>query len=285
MEAHGGRIWAESGGPGLGTRVAFTIPAVEESKNDVAPEPEAIPDPQQRTDGGETRILSVDDDPQMLWFIRRTLSEFGHALTVTGNPGDIERLIQAEDPHLILLDLIMPGVDGFELLNRIPEFTDAPVIILSGYANDRIIAEAFEFGAADYILKPFSPTELDARIRATIRRLAPRGKTRPPEQYAMGALAINYEDREVVLADMPVQVTPTEYRLLHELSTNAGRVMTYEQLLRRIWGPNNSGDARLVRGIVKSLRRKLGEDAKSPTYIHTVPRVGYRMTESRPPGA
>ena len=152
---------------------------------------------------------------------------------------------------------------------------DLPVIFISGYGRDQTIAKALEAGAADYVVKPFSPTDLVARIQAALR-----GRATPPEPYRLGDLAIHYEERQVTVAGRPVQLTVTEYDLLRALSVNAGRVLTHEFLLRRVWGPQNSGDARLVRAFVKKLRRKLGDVATSPAYIVTEPRVGYRMAKA-----
>ena len=175
---------------------------------------------------------------------------------------------------------MLPGVDGIELLKPIFQITDAPVIFLSGRDGERDVVRAFEMGADDYIVKPFSPTELAARIEAVLRRRAASDRTRTHEPYALGDLTINYPERRVTVAGSPVQLTATEYKLLFELSVNAGQVLTQDQLLRRIWGPDYSGDSHLLRSFVKKLRRKLKDDANSPTYIFTEPRVGYRMAKT-----
>ena len=273
VEAHGGRIWAESGGRGLGTRFIFTIPAVHEAANGSAPGA----GPMAR---GTARVLAVDDEPQMLRLVRNTLSDAGYTPIVTGDPDEALRLIEVEKPDLILLDLMLPGVDGIELLKPIFQITDAPVIFLSGRDGERDIVRAFDMGADDYIVKPFSPTELAARIEAVLRRRAASDRSRTHEPYALGDLTINYAERRVTVAGCPVQLTATEYKLLFELSVNAGQVLTQDQLLRRIWGPDYSGDSRLLRSFVKKLRRKLKDDANSPTYIFTEPRVGYRMAKT-----
>ena len=190
---------------------------------------------------------------------------------MTGDPEDVPRLIETKKPALVLLDLVLPGTDGIALMERVPELADLPVIFISGYGRDQTIAKALEAGAVDYVVKPFSPTELVARIQAALR-----GRATPPEPYRLGDLAIDYEERRVTVAGWPVPLTVTEYDLLRELSVNAGRVLTHAYLLRRVWGPQHSGDARLVRAFVKKLRRKLGDAAASPAYIVTEPRVGYR---------
>ena len=273
VEAHGGRIWAESEGPGLGTRFTFTIPAAYEAANGSAPGPA----PMAR---GRARVLAVDDEPQMLRLVRNTLSDAGYTPIVTGDPDEALRLIEVEKPDLILLDLMLPGADGIELMKPIFQITDAPVIFLSGRDGERDVVRAFEAGADDYIVKPFSPTELAARIEAVLRRRAASDRSRTHEPYALGDLTINYVERRVTVAGCPVQLTATEYKLLFELSVNAGQVLTQDQLLRRIWGPDYSGDSRLLRSFVKKLRRKLNDDANSPRYIFTEPRVGYRMAKT-----
>ena len=138
---------------------------------------------------------------------------------------------------------------------------------------------AFELGAADYVVKPFTPTELVARIKAALRRRASPDRDAPSEPFVLGDLTIDYADRVVTVAGRQVQLSDTEYRMLFELSAAAGRALTHEQLLRMVWGPMYSSDPRLVRQYVKMLRRKLSDDAKSPSYIFTEKRVGYRMAK------
>ena len=163
VEAHGGRIWARSDGPGLGARFAFTIPVVEEVVNVSANTAHRLSAGSGQTAPEGTRILVVDDDPQILRYVKSTLSDAGYTPIVTGDPRDVERVIEVEKPRLFLLDLMLPGTDGFELMRRISAITDAPVIFLSARSEDHIIERAFETGAADYVVKPFSPTELLAR--------------------------------------------------------------------------------------------------------------------------
>jgi DNA-binding response OmpR family regulator/signal transduction histidine kinase len=271
VEAHGGRIRAESAGPGLGARFTFTLPAAGD-------EPAAAP----RAGGPERaalrgherrRVLVLDDDPLMLRFVRDALTRAGWTALPTGDPRELGGLIEAERPDLVLLDLVLPGTDGIDLMKRIPELAELPVIFISGYGNDETIARALELGAADYIVKPFSPTELVARIRAALRR---RDR---PEAFALGELRIRYDQRRVTVAGRGIELTATEYELLRVLSQNAGRVLTHDRLLRAVWhrrGDHNPGP---VRTYVKKLRHKLGDDAASPAYILTERGVGYRMPE------
>ena len=274
---HGGRIWAESDGPGLGSRFIFTVLAAEET----TARPAIAPPLEREADNRRTRVLAVDDDPQTLRYVRDILSRAGYAPIVTGDPGQVARLVDEEHPHLVLLDLMLPGSDGIELMKEILHTTDVPVIFLSVYGQDETIARAFDAGAADYVVKPFSPTELAARIRAALRKRSVPELAEPAEPYSLGDLTVEYGERRVAIAGRPVELTPNEFRLLAELTANAGRVMTHRQLLLRVWGAGHSSDSGPVRNIVARLRRKLGDDANDPTYILSEPRVGYRVP--RPP--
>ena len=268
VEAHGGRIWADSGGEGTGTRFVFTIPTVDEAANRVVTDSTPV-----SVDSGEAptkraRILAIDDDPQILRYVRNTLSEAGYTPIVTGDPNEVHQLLKAEDPDLVLLNLVLPGTDGFDLMKRIPNVFRIPVIFLSGRGEDRYVARAFEMGAADYIVKPFSPAELLARISAALRKQTVAQQSAP---YVLGDLIINYVERSVTVAGNPVQLTPTEYKLLVELSSKAGHVMPHDDLLQRVWGQDHLGNQHLLRSFVKSIRRKLGDDARNPLYIITEP--------------
>ena len=271
VEAHGGRIWAESDGPGLGARFTFTIPVAQDAAIGAA-------NLLVRSSRSEReRILAVDDDPQTLRHVRDALTNAGYAPVVTGDPEEALSLVEANDPHLVLLDLMLPGTDGIELMRGILEMADVPVIFLSAYGQEETIARAFENGADDYVVKPFSPMELVARIKAALRKREAPEWAEPSEPFVLGELAVDYAERRVTLAGRPVQLTAIEYGLLFELSVNAGRVLTYDRLLRRVWGLRRSGDSRRVRTAAKQLRRKLGDDANNPIYILNEPSVGYRM--------
>ena len=273
VEAHGGRIWAESDGPGLGARFTFTIPVAQDAAIGAA----NLLVRSSRVERERTRILAVDDDPQTLRHVRDALTNAGYVPVVTGDPEEALSLVEANDPHLVLLDLMLPGTDGIELMRGILDMADVPVIFLSAYGQEETIARAFENGADDYVVKPFSPTELVARIKAALRKREAPEWAEPSEPYVLGELTIDYAERRVTLAGRLVQMTAIEYGLLFELSANAGRVLTYDRLLQRVWGLRRSGDSRRVRTAAKQLRRKLGDDANNPTYILNEPRVGYRM--------
>ncbi len=277
VEAHGGRIWAESDGEERGTRVTFTIPEAAAAVRDSAGDTAAV------RSGDQSRILAVDDEPQALWLLRNILSEHGYKPFGTGNPDEMMRLLEVEQPHLVLLDLMVPGTSGFELMSRIRQMSDVPVIFLSANDQEENVVKALSMGADDYIVKPFSSTELVARVEASLRKRRAVGATMPRQPFKLEGLVINYTDRSVTVSGHPVQLSATEYKLLFELSINAGRVLTRDQILQRVWGAEHySGEGDLLRSTVRNLRRKLGDDARRPRYIFTEPRVGYRMAKPQP---
>ena len=263
VETHGGRIWAESDGPGLGARFTFTIPVAQGAAIGAA----HLPVRSRRTERERTRILAVDDDPQTLRYVRDALTNAGYAPIVTGDPQEATSLVRANDPGLVLLDLMLPGTDGMELMKEIREVSDVPVIFLSVNGQEEIIARAFEMGADDYVVKPFSPTELVARIKAALRKREAPEWAEPSEPYVFGELTIDYAERRVTLAGRPVQLTAIEYGLLFELSANAGRVMTYDRLLQRVWGLRGSGDSRRVRTRRQAAPPQAGRRRQQP-HLH-----------------
>ena len=178
----------------------------------------------------------------------------------------------------MLLDLLLPGTGGIELMARVPELADLPVIFLSAYGRDETIVKALDAGAADYVVKPFSPTELTARVRAALRRRA------DPEPFRLGELAVRYDERRVTLAGRPLELTLTESELLRVLSLNAGRAMAFDTLVRQAWGGRHadSPDPQLVRAVARRLRRKLGDDAARPDYI--LNERGGRLPDASTPG-
>lgn len=247
------------------------------------PAPALVPDPYQTdTPSGQPdaewfRILVIGDDPRMLQYTNSTLAEAGYTVIVTRDPDETGLLIEVEKPHLILLELTLSRSEKFGLIERISGITAAPIIFLSSQPGEQDAAEAFEAGATDCIMVPFSATELVARIRAALRRGASDSRAGIREPYVLKDLTINYNERRVYLADQPVQLTVTEYRLLFELSINAGRVLTHAHLLRQVWDASSRPDIRVLRAFVKNLRRKLEDDFRDPAYIFTESRVGYQM--------
>ena len=275
VEAHGGRIWAESAGLGQGSRFTFTLPVADDAQERTARGPAPRRPRPSLEMHHQIPIVVCDDDPQMLRYVRNALTAAGYAAFGTGDPKELPDLLRMRSPRLVLLDLVLPGADGIELMQRIPELADVPTIFVSAYGRDETIVKALDAGAADYIVKPFSPSELTARVRAALRRTA------EPEPFVIGQLTIHYDRRRVIVAGQQVELTATEYELLRVLSMNAGRVLTYDSLLRQAWRgeSRSSRDRKLVHALVRRLRLKLGEDAAATTYIQNERGVGYRMLE------
>ena len=222
VEAHGGRIWAESDGLGLGARFTFTIPVAVERETRIPrldpgrglPCSSRVLDagPIKGTGGGTMTLRPFGT-------FANALVRAGYVPLVTGDPAEVLSLVETERPNLILLDLALPGTDGIELMIEIAELTDAPVIFLSAYGREENISQALDMGAVDYIVKPFSPVELAARIRAALRK---RDFMEPLPPFVLEDLTINYTDRRVTLAGDALQLTAIEYRTLVELASNAG---------------------------------------------------------------
>jgi PAS domain S-box-containing protein len=279
VEAHGGRIWAESPGLGAGTAFSFTLPitmgAATGRSIDTTQRAELLG--RVHRAGERTRILAVDDDPRILRYLERTLEEAGYSVLTSSDPGQVAALVEMEEPDLLLLDLMMPGIGGFELLKQVREFSGVPVIFVSARNRGEDTVQALHMGADDFITKPFSPSELLARIEATLRRrvLSDQMEVRPT--LVLNDLTVNFVQRQVTVKGQPVSLSATEYKILYELASHAGMVLTHGQILQRVWGPEYSGETELVRSFIRNLRRKLGDEARNPRYIFTEPQVGYRM--------
>lgn len=221
------------------------------------------------------RILVVDDEIE----IRRALKT-----GLTGHDFDVEAVATGEEalasasswrPDLVLLDLGLPGIDGFETLNRLRQASRAAVIVLSVMADERDKVRALDLGADDYLVKPFGLDELLARIRAVMRRQA--DVAAGAATVKVGDLEIDLGNRLVTVAGREVHLTPTEYELLRYLAVHAGKLVTHTILLREVWGAYAVGEPQNTRYVVAQIRRKLGDDPAQPKYIATEPGVGYRL--------
>src|SRR5262245_1325349 len=223
------------------------------------------------------RVLVVDDEPQMLRSLRLILAGHGYDV-VTAASGELAlEEIGRRLPDVILLDLMMPGIDGLEVCRRVRERSEVPVIVLSAQGAEPVKVQALDLGADDYLTKPFGADELMARLRVALRHAA---NTRGGAVFEMDGLRVDFDRRQVQVLGREIALTPKEYDVLKYLVTNAGRVLTDTLSLRAVWGPEYAAETQYLRNIVLSLRRKLEPDPTHPTYILTEPGVGYRFRTS-----
>ncbi len=221
------------------------------------------------------RILVVDDEPKYARAIRAILTAKGYEV-LTADDGRVALEVAArEQPHLVLLDVRMPRLDGYEACRRLREFSTAPVIMLTAMAETADKVKGLELGADDYMTKPFSTEELVARVKAALRRSESTTPTESPATRCLGALCIDFVQQRVYVNDREVSLTATEYRLLREFVQHAEHVLSAEYLLNQVWGPGYEGEERLVWREIHRLRQKLAPDPGGPQYIFTRPGSGY----------
>jgi two-component system KDP operon response regulator KdpE len=238
-------------------------------------------------------VLVVDDEERMAHFVRLNLEQDGFHVVEAYRGLDAIQKMRDSMPDLILLDVMMPDIDGFEALQMIREFSSVPVIMLTAKGEEEDKVRGLELGADDYITKPFSPRELTSRVKAVMRR-AEMGTASPSHEMidVDDRLKIDFGKREVWVDGEIVKLRPTEYRLLYHLVQNAGWVLTYDQLLAKVWGYEYRDEPHYVRLYINYLRQKLEPDLANPRYIFTERGVGYRFVDfkrdkggQRPPSA
>lgn len=226
---------------------------------------------------GKTRALVVEDDPNIVDLIRSNLAVRGFDTVVSADGARALQLLDTEEPDIVLLDLMLPEADGFELCRLMRERSSVAIIVVSARGGERDKVTALNMGADDYMTKPFSIEELLARITATLRRTRPQAPSDiVPQLIVIGELRIDLANEEVFRQGDRVHLTPTEFALLRELVTNRGKLLTHAQLLRRVWGHGYETETEYVRVYVRRLRAKL-EDDGGPPLILTQPRAGYRL--------
>ncbi len=226
---------------------------------------------------GRTRALVVEDDPNIVDLIRSNLSVRGFDTVVSTDGMRALQLLDTEAPDIVLLDLMLPEADGFELCKQIRERSGVAIIVVSARGGERDKVTALNMGADDYMTKPFSIEELLARIAATLRRTRPAAQpATAPQLVTIGDLRIDLSAEQVFRSGELVHLTPTEFALLRELVTNRGKLLTHAHLLRRVWGHGYETETEYVRVYVRRLRAKLEDDGGSPLIL-TQPRAGYRL--------
>ena len=221
------------------------------------------------------RILVVDDEPRYVRLIRFNLEAQGYRVTCATTGEEALSALAVEVPDLVLLDIMLPGQDGFEVCSHIREVSTVPIIMLTARGTEQDRVKGLRLGADDYVVKPFSSQELLARVEAVLRRArmaeAPRGAV----SFASAGLRVDFLTRRVMLNGREVRLSPTEYRLLHYLVVNAGRTVTQDELLEKVWGAGYRDEHEVLRVAVWRMRQKLEDDPQHPRLVTTVPGVGY----------
>lgn len=227
---------------------------------------------------GKVRILVVDDEPRYVWAIKANLEAREYEVLTAEEGETAIELAVTEEPDLIVLDIRMPGMDGYEVCRRIREFSTVPIIMLTALAQDADKVKGLDIGADDYVTKPFSAKELLARVRAALRRAELSQWKEPAPVFQIAELRIDLAHQQVFVREEGVSLTPLEYRLLCELARYTDRVLVPEYLLEKVWGEGYEGEDRLVRQAIHRLRSKVEPDPRNPQYIHTRRGLGYVLS-------
>ena len=223
------------------------------------------------------RVIVVDDDPRIVKFLTLRLKASGYEVLTANSGLEALELVQAQEPDLLVLDVVMPGMDGFETLRRVRAVSSVPVIILSAKEASTDKVKGLELGADDYLAKPFSPDELVARIEAVKRRQAPSYQRKIVDFINLGNITVNLKKHLVVMGEEQIPLTRIEWLLLSELARNAGKLMLYGELLAKVWGPEYRDDVQILRTWISRLRNKIERDPGHPEIIRTVPKTGYMI--------
>jgi len=227
-------------------------------------------------------VLVVDDDVRMLRMMRRILELEGYRIVTAGNAEAALDVFDRETPDLVLLDVMMPGMDGFTACQQIREFSQLPIIMVTARSIDEEKVRGLDSGADDYVTKPFSASELTARVRAILRRATLRNEI-PEPILKCGDLVIDFGRQRVTLDGQYLNLTATEYRLLSYLARNADRILTPNQILEKVWGEKYLGETNLLQANIARLRKRLKDSAKKPRYILTRPGIGYMLVKKPEP--
>jgi len=225
----------------------------------------------------KTRILVVDDELSIIKFLRATLKAENYEALAAMDGAEALQTIEMELPDLVILDIMMPKVDGFEVCRRLREWSQIPIIMLSARGDEGDKVKCLELGADDYVTKPFGASELVARVKAVLRRTEAAHVIPTQPSFTSGDIKINFVERRVTVAEREVKLTPTEYKLLQELVLNVNKVLTHSMLLGKVWGPDYGEEREYLRVFIGRLRRQLEPKPENPQYIISIPGVGYQF--------
>jgi DNA-binding response OmpR family regulator len=224
-------------------------------------------------------ILLVDDEPHVVKLVKANLESSGYRVLSASDGEQALEMVRREVPDLVLLDIMLPKIDGYATCTKIREFSTVPVIMLTARSTEVDLVHGFEVGADDYITKPFGAGELLMRVQAVLRRSKWPEEILSRQQFKAGPIEIDFAQHRVKTGGREVRLTPTEYRLLAYLASNANRVVTHRELLRAVWGPEYGDESEYLRVYTRYLRQKLEPDPSNPRYLVTQPGAGYMLVQ------
>jgi two-component system KDP operon response regulator KdpE len=227
------------------------------------------------------RVLVIEDEPEIRRFLRTSLRAHDFAIDEATTGADGLRRVAEQPPDVILLDLGLPDISGFQVIEQVRGWSGVPIVVLSARGQETDKIAALDVGADDYLTKPFGIGELLARLRVALRHQARLSESDSSSIFATGDLHVDFVRRQVIVAGKEVHLTPTEYRLLTTLIKHAGKVLTHRQLLKEVWGPDSTHETHYLRVYINQLRQKLASNSSDSTLILTEPGIGYRLNEIR----
>lgn len=229
------------------------------------------------------KVLIVEDERSISNFMSTVLTANGYSVVTARNGSEASAMITSHCPDVIILDLGLPDIDGTEIIQSIREWSNLPIVVVSARMNERDKVEALDLGADDYITKPFGTSELLARIRTAVRHTRTREANKSIAQFGIlkvGGMVIDYDKRHVYIDGKDVHLTQNEYKIVALLGKHAGKVLTYDYIMKELWGPSIKGDNQILRVNMANIRRKIEKNPAEPEYIFTEVGVGYRMIDS-----
>ena len=228
----------------------------------------------------KVRVLVIEDEKNIRSLMQTILTSNGYAVLTAKTGEEATMMLSSHCPDLLLLDLGLPDTDGQAFIQSVRKWTQVPIIVVSARTHERDKVLALDCGADDYMTKPFGTSELLARVRTALRHAAQRSTGAVQDSYTRDGLVVDWEKRRIILRGEDIHLTQNEYKIVAFLAQQSGKVLTYDQIIQHVWGPNAAGDNRILRVNMANIRRKLETNPAEPEFIFTEIGVGYRMAES-----